>query len=91
MSTFFSPNAGYAAFYSGSRGLRTGAVGQVAAVGVRRADTVYVLSRAAGACCSTLMSDMSKLPPVDARLLIAFLAIALIVFAIGRVVAARFL
>ena len=36
-----------------------------------------------------LMSDLSKLPPVDARLLIAFFGGCLIVFVIGRVVAAR--
>jgi predicted permease len=36
-----------------------------------------------------LLSDLSKLPPVDARLLIAFFGGCLIVFVIGRVVAAR--
>lgn len=36
-----------------------------------------------------LMSELSSLPPVDARLLIAFFGGCLIVFVIGRVVAAR--
>ncbi|MEO8184445.1 MAG: AEC family transporter [Deltaproteobacteria bacterium] len=34
-----------------------------------------------------LMSDLSRLPPVDARLLIAFFGSCLLVFALGRVVA----
>ena len=34
-----------------------------------------------------LMSDFSKLPPVDARLLIAFFGGCLIVFVIGRLIA----
>jgi predicted permease len=49
-----------------------------------------VFSIALPALLFHLMSDMSKLPPVDARLLIAFFGSCLIVFAIGRVVAARF-
>lgn len=36
-----------------------------------------------------LMSDMSSLPPVDTRLLIAFFGSCFIVFVIGRLVAAR--
>jgi malonate transporter and related proteins len=36
-----------------------------------------------------LMSDLTKLPPVDARLLIAFFGGCFIVFVIGRIVAAR--
>lgn len=36
-----------------------------------------------------LMSDMSSLPPVDARLLIAFFGGCFLVFVIGRLVAAR--
>lgn len=36
-----------------------------------------------------IMSDMSSLPPVDTRLLIAFFGSCFIVFVIGRVVAAR--
>lgn len=52
--------------------------------------TRFVFSVALPALLFHLMSDMSKLPPVDARLLIAFFGSCLIVFAIGRVVAARF-
>lgn len=37
-----------------------------------------------------LMSDFSRLPPVDARLLIAFFGSCLIVFVLGRLVAWRF-
>ena len=33
-----------------------------------------------------LMSDLSRLPPVDARLLIAFFGSCFLVFALGRVV-----
>src|ERR1700754_5265534 len=36
-----------------------------------------------------LLSDLSKLPPVDARLLLAFFGGCFIVFALGRFVAAR--
>ena len=52
--------------------------------------TRFVFSVALPALLFHLMSDMSKLPPVDARLLIAFFGSCLIVFAMGRVVAARF-
>jgi len=37
-----------------------------------------------------MMSDLSRLPPVDARLLIAFFGSCLIVFVIGRVLAWKF-
>ena len=37
-----------------------------------------------------LMCDLSKLPPVDARLLIAFFGGCLIVFVIGRIIAYKF-
>lgn len=57
---------------------------------VSEALTRFVFSVALPALLFHLMSDMSKLPPVDARLLIAFFGSCLIVFAIGRVVAARF-
>lgn len=57
---------------------------------VPEALTRFVFSVALPALLFHLMSDMSKLPPVDARLLIAFFGSCLIVFAIGRVVAARF-
>ena len=57
---------------------------------VSEALTRFVFSIALPALLFHLMSDMSKLPPVDARLLIAFFGSCLIVFAIGRVVAARF-
>ena len=57
---------------------------------VSEALTRFVFSAALPALLFHLMSDMSKLPPVDARLLIAFFGSCLIVFAIGRVVAARF-
>lgn len=52
--------------------------------------TRFVFSVALPALLFHLMSGMSKLPSVDARLLIAFFGSCLIVFAIGRVVAARF-
>lgn len=57
---------------------------------VSEALTRFVFSIALPALLFHLMSDMSKLPPVDARLLIAFFGSCLIVFAIGRVAAARF-
>lgn len=56
---------------------------------VSEALTRFVFSIALPALLFHLMSDMSKLPPVDARLLIAFFGSCLVVFAIGRVVAAR--
>lgn len=47
----------------------------------------FVFSVALPAMLFRLMSDFSKLPPVDARLLIAFFGGCLIVFLIGRLVA----
>ena len=47
----------------------------------------FVFSVAMPAMMFRLMSDFSKLPPVDARLLIAFFGGCLIVFAIGRLIA----
>ena len=44
----------------------------------------FVFSVALPALLFRLMSDFSKLPPVDARLLIAFFGGCLIVFVIGR-------
>ena len=49
--------------------------------------TRFVFSVALPAMLFRLMSDFSKLPPVDARLLLAFFGGCLIVFAIGRLVA----
>ena len=49
--------------------------------------TRFVFSVALPAMLFRLMSDFSQLPPVDARLLIAFFGSCLIVFAIGRVIA----
>lgn len=57
---------------------------------VSQALSRFVFSVALPALLFHLMSDLSKLPPVDARLLIAFFGACLIVFAIGRLVAARF-
>jgi len=51
--------------------------------------TKFVFAVALPAMLFHLMSDLSKLPPVDARLLIAFFGGCFIVFAIGRLVAAR--
>lgn len=47
----------------------------------------FVFSVAMPAMLFHMMSDLSRLPPVDARLLIAFFGSCLIVFGIGRVVA----
>ena len=49
--------------------------------------TRFVFSVALPAMLFRLMSDFSKLPPVDARLLLAFFGGCLFVFAIGRLVA----
>lgn len=49
----------------------------------------FVFSVALPALLFRMMSDFSKLPPVDARLLIAFFGSCLIVFAIGRLIAAK--
>jgi hypothetical protein len=48
----------------------------------------FVFAVAIPALLFTLMSDLSKLPPVDARLLIAFFGGCLLVFALGRIVGA---
>lgn len=50
----------------------------------------FVFTVALPALLFHLMSDLSKLPPVDGRLLIAFFGSCLIVFAIGRLVASQF-
>ena len=49
--------------------------------------TRFVFSVALPAMLFRLMSDFSKLPPVDARLLLAFFGGCLLVFAIGRLIA----
>jgi predicted permease len=49
----------------------------------------FVFSIALPAMLFRMMSDLSRLPPVDAKLLIAFFGGCLIVFAIGRLVAWR--
>jgi predicted permease len=51
--------------------------------------TRFVFSVAVPALLFRLMSDLSRLPPVDARLLIAFFGGCLIVFVVGRLLAAR--
>jgi predicted permease len=51
--------------------------------------TRFVFSVAIPALLFRLMSDFSRLPAVDARLLIAYFGACFIVFAIGRLVAAR--
>lgn len=51
--------------------------------------TRFVFAIAVPALIFRLMSDFSKLPPVDARLLVAYFGGCLIVFALGRVVAYR--
>lgn len=56
---------------------------------VSEAMTRYVFAVALPAMLFRLMSDVSKLPPVDARLLIAFFGSCLIVFGIGRLLAWR--
>ena len=56
---------------------------------VSQALSRFVFSVGLPALLFHLMSDLSKLPPVDGRLLIAFFGACLIVFAIGRLVAAR--
>jgi len=49
----------------------------------------FVFAVALPAMLFRLMSDFSKLPPVDARLLIAFFGSCLIVFVIGRLISRR--
>lgn len=52
--------------------------------------THFVFSVAIPALLFRLMSDFSKLPPVDARLLIAYFGACFAVFVLGRFIAARF-
>lgn len=52
--------------------------------------THFVFSVAIPALLFRLMSDFSKLPPVDARLLIAYFGACFVVFLLGRFIAARF-
>jgi predicted permease len=49
--------------------------------------TRFVFNLAMPALLFNLMSDFSKLPPVDARLLIAFFGGCIVTFAIGRLIA----
>lgn len=49
----------------------------------------FVFSLALPALLFHMMSDLSRLPPVDARLLIAFFGSCLIVFVVGRLLAWR--
>jgi malonate transporter and related proteins len=51
--------------------------------------TRFVFSVAVPALLFRLMSDLSRLPPVDARLLIAYFGACLAVFLLARVIAAR--
>ncbi len=51
--------------------------------------TRFVFYVAVPALLFRLMSDFSRLPPVDARLLIAYFGACLAVFVVGRVVASR--
>ncbi len=51
--------------------------------------TQFVFSVAIPAFLFRLMADFSRLPPVDARLLIAYFGGALVVYFVGRVIAAR--
>jgi malonate transporter and related proteins len=57
---------------------------------VSSALTRFVFSVALPALLFRMMMDFAKLPPVDARLLIAFFGSCFIVFAIGRLIAARY-
>ena len=50
----------------------------------------FVFSVAMPAMLFRMMSDLSRLPPVDARLLMAFFGSCLIVFILGRLVAWKF-
>lgn len=49
--------------------------------------TTFVFSMALPAMLFRMMSDFANLPPVDARLLLAFFGSCLVVFIIGRVIA----
>ena len=51
--------------------------------------THFVFACAVPALLFRLMSDFSRLPPVDARLLIAYFGGCLVVFGLGRLVAAK--
>ena len=51
--------------------------------------TQFVFAVAVPALLFRLMSDFSRLPPVDARLLIAYFGGCLVVFGLGRVIASR--
>jgi malonate transporter len=51
--------------------------------------TRFVFYVAVPALLFRLMSDFSRLPPVDARLLVAYFGACLVVFALARVIAAR--
>jgi predicted permease len=51
--------------------------------------TRFVFAVAVPALLFRLMSDFSRLPPVDARLLIAYFGGCILVFAIGRIIARR--
>ena len=52
--------------------------------------TTFVFSVGLPALLFRMMSDLSRLPPVDARLLMAFFGSCLIVFILGRLVAWKF-
>ena len=52
--------------------------------------SIFLLAIPLPALLFTLMSDLSKLPPVDARLLVAYFGGCLIVFAVARVIALVF-
>ena len=56
---------------------------------VTEALTQFVFAVAVPALLFRLMSDFSRLPPVDARLLIAYFGGCLVVFALGRVIASQ--
>ena len=57
---------------------------------VAEALTRFVFSIAIPALLFHLMSDFSRLPPVDARLLIAYFGACMVVFLLARFIAARF-
>lgn len=51
--------------------------------------TQFLFTAALPAMMFRMMSDLSRLPPVDVRLLLAFFGSCLIVFVVGRLIAAR--
>jgi malonate transporter and related proteins len=51
--------------------------------------TRFVFYVAVPALLFRLMSDLTRLPPVDARLLIAYFGACLVIFVLGRIIAAR--